>query len=55
MRDDKQVAANAERESLKDRAEETAHDMREKITTTAQNIKNTVNEKLDDIKREHRS
>ena len=29
--------------------------MREKITTTAQNMKDKVNEKLDDIKREHRS
>ncbi len=27
--------------------------MREKISSTAQNVKNTVNEKLDDIKRKH--
>jgi uncharacterized protein YjbJ (UPF0337 family) len=33
--------------------EDTAHHLREKITTTAQNVKNTVNEKLDNIKRDH--
>ena len=29
--------------------------MREKITSTAQNVKDKINEKLDNIKREHRS
>jgi len=29
--------------------------MREKIADTAQNVKNSVNEKLDNMKREHRS
>jgi uncharacterized protein YjbJ (UPF0337 family) len=33
--------------------EDTAHNLREKITTTTQNVKNTVNEKLDNIKRDH--
>jgi uncharacterized protein YjbJ (UPF0337 family) len=47
VHDDNQTKAHV-------RAEETAHNLREHITTTAQNIKHSVNEKLDDIKREHR-
>lgn len=52
---DSQARAHVEGESFKVRAEEKAHEAREKITSTAQNIKNKVNEKLDTIKREHRS
>jgi uncharacterized protein YjbJ (UPF0337 family) len=50
VHDDK---ARAETSDFKHRAEEKAHEARESITNTAQNIKNRINEKLDDIKHEH--
>jgi uncharacterized protein YjbJ (UPF0337 family) len=53
VNNDSQARAHVEGESLKARAEEKAHEMREKISSTAQNVKNTVNEKLDDIKSKH--
>jgi uncharacterized protein YjbJ (UPF0337 family) len=37
-----------------DRQAETGHDVREKITSTAQNVKNAVSAKVDEIKREHK-
>ena len=54
VREDKTSTASAEGENLKYRAEHAAHEVRDKVTATAQNIKNKVNEKLDDMKREHR-
>ena len=54
VHDDSQQRAHVEGESFKARAEEKAHDAREKITSTAQNVKNRVNEKLDDIKQKHK-
>ena len=54
VNDDNQAKASEKKEAFKVRAEDTAHNLREHITTTAQNIKHSVNEKLDDIKREHR-
>jgi len=53
VNEDNQTKARVEGESLKARAEEKAHDVREKITSTAQNVRSSVNEKLDNIKREH--
>ena len=53
-REDNQSKASAEGENLKHRAKNAAHEVRDKVTTTAQNIKNKVHEKLDDMKREHR-
>ena len=53
VHDDTQARAHIEGESLKMRTEEKAHEMREKITSTAQNIKDKMNEKLDDIKHKH--
>ena len=44
-----------EGENLKMRTEEKAHEMRDKITSTAQNIKNKMNDKFDDIKQKHQS
>jgi uncharacterized protein YjbJ (UPF0337 family) len=35
-------------------AESHGHDVREKITSTAQNVKNATNEKAEEIKAEHR-
>ena len=50
--------ANVVREQNRSRASAKgdlkAHEVRDKVTTTAENIKNKVNEKLDDMKREHR-
>ena len=34
---------------MKERGEEKAHDVREKITSTAQNVKDKINAKMDDI------
>jgi uncharacterized protein YjbJ (UPF0337 family) len=55
VNDEAHARASVEGESLKVRSEEKAHEMRDKITSTAQNIKNKVNEKLDDIKERHQS
>ncbi len=53
IQDDKRAEARAEGSDFKHRAEEKAHEVREHVTTTAQNIKNKINDKLDDIKHEH--
>jgi len=53
VNEDNQTKARVEGESLKALAEEKAHDVREKITSTAKNVRSSVNEKLDNIKREH--
>ncbi|HMH15958.1 MAG TPA: CsbD family protein [Edaphobacter sp.] len=53
IRDDKRTEARAEGSDLKYRAEEKAHDARESVTTTAQNIKDKISDKLDDIKHNH--
>lgn len=53
VHDDKRTEVRAETSDFKHRAEEKAHEARESITNTAQNIKNKVNDKLDDIKHEH--
>src|SRR5260370_42708753 len=52
-------AAEAVREQNRSRASAkgenlTAHEVRDKVTATAHNIKNKDNEKLDNMKREHR-
>jgi uncharacterized protein YjbJ (UPF0337 family) len=53
VRDDSQQRAQVERESFKTRAEEKSHEAREKITSTAQHLKEKVNEKLDGLKNRH--
>ena len=53
IRDDKGAEAQVEGSDFKHRAEEKAHEVREHVSATAQNIKNKINEKLDDIKHEH--
>jgi uncharacterized protein YjbJ (UPF0337 family) len=54
VHDDTQVRTDAQGRDLKSRAEDTAHNVRESIATTAQNTKEKINSKLDEIKREHR-
>ena len=53
IHDDKRADARAETSDFKHRAEEKAHDVRESVATTAQNIKNKINDKLDEVKRNH--
>jgi uncharacterized protein YjbJ (UPF0337 family) len=53
VHDDSQARAHVEGEGFKARAEEKAHEAREKITSTAQNVKDKVNQKLDGIKSKH--
>jgi uncharacterized protein YjbJ (UPF0337 family) len=48
VREQNRSRASAKGENLK------AHEVRGKVTVTAQNIKNKVSEKLDNMKREHR-
>jgi len=43
----------AGQESMKDRAEATAHNVREKITSTAQDLKARAEHKLDELRDEH--
>ncbi len=45
---DVKAKAYVRAEDLKDRASDAAHTMGEKITATAQNVRDTVNQKLDD-------
>jgi uncharacterized protein YjbJ (UPF0337 family) len=52
-RDDAAVQAGAEKESLTQRAEEAAHNIRERLVNATQNAKNNINEKLDEIKERH--
>ena len=42
--------ATADKETLTQRAEEIAHNMRERLTQAAQHAKDTINEKLDEMK-----
>lgn len=41
-------------DGLHQQAANTGHDLRQKATTTAQNVKDTVTHKLDEIKHDHR-
>jgi uncharacterized protein YjbJ (UPF0337 family) len=54
VHDDAQKRARVEDEDLKYRSEDTPHNVRENIATSAKNVKNAVNEKLDDIKHDQR-
>jgi uncharacterized protein YjbJ (UPF0337 family) len=49
LREQNRSRAGAKGENLK------AHEVRDKVTATAQNIKNKVSGKLDSMKREHRA
>lgn len=53
VHDDSQERARVEGESFEAHAEEKAHEARETITSTAHNLKEKVNENLDDIKDRH--
>jgi uncharacterized protein YjbJ (UPF0337 family) len=55
VNDERRARTQVEGENLKMRTEEKAHEMRDKITSTAQNIKNKMNDKFDDIKQKHQS
>ncbi len=51
----KRTEAEFDAEGKKLQAEEKAHELREKITSTAQNVKDSIVEKLDEIKHKHAS
>jgi uncharacterized protein YjbJ (UPF0337 family) len=53
VHDDAQARAHVQREDLKARSEDKAHNVRENIAATAQRAKDKINEKLDNIKRDH--
>jgi uncharacterized protein YjbJ (UPF0337 family) len=53
-RDDVRANAHVHGEDLKHRASDAAHTMGEKIAATAQNVRDAVNEKLDEGKRRDR-
>ena len=52
--DTSRMKTQQERTDFSQRAEGTAHNLREDITSTTQNIKNKINNKLDDIKHDQR-
>jgi uncharacterized protein YjbJ (UPF0337 family) len=54
MHDDATARARAENEGLRDRSEDKAHNVREKIAATTQHIKDAVNEKLGNIQHDQR-
>jgi len=47
------ACCSTQHNEAKQQAADTAHDVREKITSTAQNVKNAVSAKADAIQREH--
>ena len=47
------ACCSTQHSEAKQQAADTAHDVREKITSTAQNVKNAVSAKADAIQREH--
>lgn len=51
--DEHRHEAQAEGESLRTHSEAKANDIREKITTSAKNAKDTIVEKLEEIKHKH--
>ena len=53
-KDTADVVHEDNRARVRAESENKAHNMRDNATTTAQNMKNKINEKLDDVKREHR-
>jgi|SRR5580693_3113447 uncharacterized protein YjbJ (UPF0337 family) len=53
VNDDTQARARVQGDDWKTRSEEKAHELREKVAATTQHVKDTVNEKLDNIKRDH--
>ena len=52
--DDAHACCTAKHGEAKQQAADTAHDVREKITSTAQNVKNAVSAKAEAIQREHK-
>jgi len=54
VHEDNKARTRAKGEDLSTRAENSADHLRDKVANAAQNVKNSMKEKLDDIKREHR-
>src|SRR5271156_3902949 len=52
-KDTAQGVANAQRADAQAKGETKAHNLREKVTTTAQNIKHDISAKLDEVKERH--
>jgi uncharacterized protein YjbJ (UPF0337 family) len=52
-KDTAQDVADSQRADAQATGEVKAHNLREKVTTTAQNIKNDISAKLDDVKERH--
>ena len=49
-RDDAAADTNVERKTFAQRSEDAAHNLREKFVEGAQNAKNRINQKLDDVR-----
>jgi uncharacterized protein YjbJ (UPF0337 family) len=52
--DSNRHAAETNTERAKETSQETGNDIRSKITSTAQNVKNTISEKLDEFEARHK-
>ena len=52
-RDDVAVRTDAQKETLTQRTENAAHNLREDLVEGTQNAKNRINEKLEDIRERH--
>jgi uncharacterized protein YjbJ (UPF0337 family) len=53
VNDASRIKAQREGTAFNQRTEGTAHNLREDITSTTQNIKNKINNKLDGVKHDH--
>ena|ERR1700753_1406786 len=54
VHEDNKARARAEGEDVNYRTENSTDTLRDKVANAAQNVKNSMNEKLEDIKRDHR-
>ena len=52
--DSKRHDADLDAARAKETSEDTAHDVRSKITSTAQNVKNSISEKLNEFEARHK-
>jgi uncharacterized protein YjbJ (UPF0337 family) len=53
VHDDRTARARAEDEDLKSRTENSAHNARESVAGTAERVRDSINEKLNNVKRDH--
>lgn len=49
----RETARSVDSDNLHDRSEDSAHNLREKVVAGAERTRDSINQKLDDVKRDH--